>query len=210
MSRWFRMYDELLDDPKVQRLSGDEFKAWVNLLCLASRNEGVLPSMDDIAFALRLDAKKARALIDRLVSATLLDVDGDHFAPHGWNARQYKSDVSTDRVKRFRERSKRADETAPETDTETDNTTDKSVVPAQRANRLPADFVVPSDWLTWSVADRGWSRSDAEAEAATFVDYWHAKSGRDATKLDWQATWRNWCRNSRRATHSALQPVVPL
>jgi len=34
MSQWFRMYAEVLDDPKVQRLSGDEFKAWVNILCL--------------------------------------------------------------------------------------------------------------------------------------------------------------------------------
>ena len=42
-SRWYRMYDELLDNPKVQRLSGDEFKAWVNILCLASRHDGVVP-----------------------------------------------------------------------------------------------------------------------------------------------------------------------
>ena len=27
MSRWFRYYDEALDDPKVQRLPGDDFKA---------------------------------------------------------------------------------------------------------------------------------------------------------------------------------------
>lgn len=28
-----------------------------------------------------------------------------------------------------------------------------------------------------------------------FRDYWRAKSGADARKLDWDATWRNWCRN---------------
>ncbi|MFC3697076.1 HNH endonuclease [Sphingobium xenophagum] len=27
MSQWFRMYAEVLDDPKVQRLAGEEFKA---------------------------------------------------------------------------------------------------------------------------------------------------------------------------------------
>lgn len=27
MSQWFRMYAEVLEDPKVQRLSGDEFRA---------------------------------------------------------------------------------------------------------------------------------------------------------------------------------------
>jgi uncharacterized protein YdaU (DUF1376 family) len=28
-----------------------------------------------------------------------------------------------------------------------------------------------------------------------FCDYWRGASGSRATKLDWDATWRNWCRN---------------
>jgi len=28
------------------------------------------------------------------------------------------------------------------------------------------------------------------------VDYWRAKPGPDARKLDWQATWRNWMRKT--------------
>lgn len=79
-------------------------------------------------------------------------------------------------------------------------TPDKSGVATQRANRLPPDFAVPEEWLLWAIEDRAWARADAETEAATFVDHWHAKSGRDATKLDWQATWRNWVRNSRRSS----------
>lgn len=128
MSRWFRMYDEVLDDPKVQRLSGEDFKAWVNILCLASRNEGNLPPVDDIAFALRLDSRKTTAILGRITAAGLIDNADGTLSPHGWNARQYKSDVSTDRVKRFRERKKgvpgNGDETfhatAPDTETETD------------------------------------------------------------------------------------------
>jgi hypothetical protein len=34
-------------------------------------------------------------------------------------------------------------------------------------------------------------------EADKFRDHWHAKAGQGATKLDWEATWRNWCRNSK-------------
>lgn len=33
--------------------------------------------------------------------------------------------------------------------------------------------------------------------AATFADYWHAKAGQGALKLDWLATWHNWCRKAR-------------
>ena len=50
MSRWFRFYDEALDDPKVQRLAPHLFKTWINLLCLASKEDGTMPSNDDIAF----------------------------------------------------------------------------------------------------------------------------------------------------------------
>ena len=34
---------------------------------------------------------------------------------------------------------------------------------------------------------------------ASFRDYWIAASGSKATKLDWEATFRNWCRNDRNA-----------
>jgi hypothetical protein len=122
---WFRMYEEALDDPKVQRLSGDDFKAWINLLCLASRNGGRLPPSADVAFALRMDAHGAATLLSRLADGGLLDTrqggaHGSHHAPHGWEERQYKSDTSTDRVKRFRQRSKTVTETAPDTDSETE------------------------------------------------------------------------------------------
>ena len=38
--QWLRLYDDVLDDPEVQRLPPDLFKHWVNLLCLA--NKGTL------------------------------------------------------------------------------------------------------------------------------------------------------------------------
>jgi hypothetical protein len=52
-----------------------------------------------------------------------------------------------------------------------------------------------------------WARENApdvngSYETAKFVDYWRAKSGRDGTKQDWVATWRNWIRKaSETATH---------
>src|SRR3954466_2529829 len=119
MNRWFRMYDEVLDNAKVQRLSGDGFKAWVNILCLASRNDGQVPCIEDIAFSLRLDGKRATAMVSRLVGAGLLIPNDEGFRPHKWNERQYKSDVSTSRVKRFRERSKGVSDGVAETATET-------------------------------------------------------------------------------------------
>ena len=147
-ARWFRMYDEVLDDPKVQKLSGDDFKAWVNLLALASRHDGRLPDLEAVAFALRIDLIAAGSLADRLRIAGLFDTrkggaNGSYIAPHGWEKRQYKSDTSTERVKRFRNAAKAVSETAPETppdtDTDTEVTVDKSTVANATPNAVPPD-----------------------------------------------------------------------
>lgn len=78
------------------------------------------------------------------------------------------------------------------------NAIDKSIAGRKNGSRLPPDFEMPDDWLQWAMAERHWDAVDAQAEAASFIDYWHAKPGREAAKLDWHATWRNWVRNSRR------------
>lgn len=125
MGRWFRFHDDALNDPKVQTLDGETFKAWVNLLCLASQNDGKLPKLDDLAFALRRSPNDVETLLERLLNATLIDrlnggENGYHYAPHGWSERQYKSDSSSERVKRYRQRFRNVTETAPDTETETE------------------------------------------------------------------------------------------
>jgi hypothetical protein len=105
MSRWFRIYDDLVHDRKVQDLAGPLFKGWINILCLASKNDGVLPSIGDVAFALRLPIPKASQLIEALTSAGLIDqLANGQLSPHNWDNRQHKSDSSTERVKAYRER----------------------------------------------------------------------------------------------------------
>ena len=99
MNHWFRIYTSVLDDPKVQKLPAETFQGWVNLLCLAKEHSGVLPSVDDIAFRLRMSRKKAATLIEHLEKSGLIDGDG---RPHNWDKRQFQSDGSTERVQRYR------------------------------------------------------------------------------------------------------------
>lgn len=53
----------------------------------------------------------------------------------------------------------------------------------------------------------------AQAEYDRFRDYWTAKTGQSATKLDWLATWRNWLRDTKGGgslpTGNDLSPVAP-
>jgi hypothetical protein len=101
---WFRMYSSVINDPKVMKLPEATRWHWVACLCVASDNGGKLPPAPDLAFLLRMTEQRAAALVVELHRAGLLDkVDGG-FAPHNWAGRQYKSDGSTERVKRFREK----------------------------------------------------------------------------------------------------------
>lgn len=69
----------------------------------------------------------------------------------------------------------------------------------QRGTRLPNDWVIPDDWKAWALQERqDWDDSHVSHVAETFKDFWIAKSGANAIKLDWQATWRNWVRNEKR------------
>jgi len=65
----------------------------------------------------------------------------------------------------------------------------------KRGSRLRDDWLLPRDWGEWAV-EQGMDPDAVRAEADRFRDYWIAKAGREASKLDWQATWRNWIRSS--------------
>jgi hypothetical protein len=143
VSRWFRYYDSALDDPKVQRLPAELFKVWVNLLCVASRHDGRLPSVPDLAFALRMTDEAVDRMLRALIERGLLDRDGDGLAPHNWNGRQHKSDDSAERVRRFRSKVKQecngasaVTVTPPDTDTDTEER-EKT----RDARALPPDFL---------------------------------------------------------------------
>jgi len=57
--------------------------------------------------------------------------------------------------------------------------------------RLPEDWEPSSDDIAYA-AGRGMARDRVQLESEKFRNYWIAKSGRDAAKRDWNATWRNW------------------
>jgi hypothetical protein len=68
--------------------------------------------------------------------------------------------------------------------------------PAQkRGTRLP------EDWRPTDIT-RGWTlerltAADAAVELEKFRNHWLSKTGKDATKLEWDRTWRNWVLNAR-------------
>lgn len=111
MSRWLRINEDCIDNPKILKLPEALRWQWVALLCVASKNDGVLPPIDDVALCLRVPEAKAAEFITKLVKARLIDRVGDNFVPHNWTKRQFKSDSSTERVRKHREKHGNVSET---------------------------------------------------------------------------------------------------
>jgi hypothetical protein len=64
---------------------------------------------------------------------------------------------------------------------------------SNRGKRLSADWVLPKAWGDWALEQRPqWDAEHVREVAMRFRNHWVAKSGKDATKLDWLATWQNW------------------
>jgi Mn-dependent DtxR family transcriptional regulator len=108
VTRWFRFYGEAIADPKILKLPDALRWHWVAMLCVASKHDGTLPPLDDIAIELRVSNAKATEILAALVKAGLIDRTETGFAPHNWDGRQYKSDTSNERVKRHRESKRNA------------------------------------------------------------------------------------------------------
>jgi len=145
--QWFRFYAEAVDDPKVQRLPPHLFKTWINLLCIASQSGGTLPSLDDLAFRLRMSSHDAEQQISDLILAGLIDITEAGRSPHNWSGRQFQSDCSTERVKKHR-RNKAAtlcnvSETASETPPE------QSRAETEQKQTVCADEIPPDGQPGW-------------------------------------------------------------
>jgi len=102
----------------------------------------------------------------------------------------------------------------PEAEAEVETETDKNIPPLSpqrgtKGTRLASDWQPSSDL------------NQDQFELARFRDYWIAKAGKDAVKLDWDATWRNWLRKagkpiakqeafSHRPVMTQKRPVEPV
>lgn len=66
--------------------------------------------------------------------------------------------------------------------------------PRTRGTRIPDDFAVTPEMRDW--AKEHVPELAGQRETEKFINYWRAKAGAGASKLDWVATWRNWMLNA--------------
>jgi hypothetical protein len=210
MGMWFRLYVELLHDPKIQRLPPDRFKDLINLWCLCAAHGGVVPSDEDVAFGLRITPQEVATIIKffieqgfidekRAVTSPLVTCDKNAVTEiqnfrhiHNWNKRQFISDTSAERTRKYRKNKKKGDYemkrhsdvtcdvttpspvTPPDTDTESD--TDK-----KKRKKERVDFVKKIDSPVAAAPSRSFF-PEGEAEEAQAPRTPTSPTGRKAAK----------------------------
>lgn len=202
---WFRMYAEFSGDPIIQSLAFEDQRHFVVLLCLKCNGtldrEMARPTRDRIICrGLGLDPVTAAEAQRRLVEVGLID---KNWQPSGWNARQFVSDSSTERVRKYRKKKEAGNVTpafqerdcnAPDTDTDTETEKTPYNPPAggdEKPNRPKRTRFVPP--TVSDVAEYCRERKNS-VDPAKFVDHYTTsgwKRGNTAIK-DWKACVRTW------------------
>lgn len=104
-TRWFRLHVDILTNPKIIRMDDNLFTGWVKLMALASKTEGALPVVPDIALWLRKSEKDTDDLINELIERRFIDIMPDgSLKMHDWDDHQYVGLSSTERSRKSRAR----------------------------------------------------------------------------------------------------------
>lgn len=120
MKTWIKLYTEILSDPKMGRMNDKQFRRTIELFLIAGKedNNGVLPSLDDIAWMLHASKKEVQTLLRDLKSVGIVsEIGSEKFEITNFSSRQ-NSDLTRSEInKRYYEKSKAKSE----------NKTDKSL-----------------------------------------------------------------------------------
>lgn len=207
-ARWFRFYADAMRHPKVARLTDAQFRLWVELLSVAAENDGHIPPADDLKHMLKKRLDHLLRGLDDLIRASLIDPLDAGYEPHGWAKRQYKSDTSTVRVRKHREKGN-VSVTPPDTETDTEKEK-KPPTPLEGERPKPtrrrasvATSPLPEDWSPgpFSVGTQsrviveGWLPQTMAEQLEAFRAHHVAKGNQQA---DWQSAWSTWVLNTRR------------
>jgi hypothetical protein len=106
--QWFRLYHRIVDDEKLRLLAFEDRWHFVALCCLKA--SGLLDEPDGelrnrkIAVKLGVQVRELDEISRRLREVDLVD---DDLNPIAWDELQYRSDNSTERVHKYREKQRR-------------------------------------------------------------------------------------------------------
>lgn len=214
MSAFYKM-DPAAWDFGTTDLTLEQEAAYLRIINAIHKHDQPVPDNDRVLAGLfRCSTRKARSLLNALIEAGKVRIDGDKIVnDKAISDLVHRGFVSSSRAesgaKGGRTRaanaanalktndqsqanaSSRIEENREEKKEEAKASSKKDV----RGSRLSADWRLPKAWGEWAVSE-GLPEADTRQEGERFCDYWAGVSGAKGVKLDWQGTWRNWVRKA--------------
>jgi hypothetical protein len=141
---WLRLYTSILGDPKIERLSDHSFRILVSLWVHSRLTDGSF-QLSDVRHTCRHLGGNFRKCFDALITAGLVEklAEPETYAPHKWREYQYDSDVSTERVQRFRKRQRNVSGNVSETDqSRTEQKAEEDFSPSKKSSSAPLPIQV--------------------------------------------------------------------
>lgn len=211
---WFKIDDSFWSHPKTLAVSSDAIALWVRAGSYSCQHltDGRIKRAALPLFGLPDSA------VEELLEVVLWEVDGDDLVFHDWADYQETSEAVKERRQRARDRmrvvrankertaheraleqsakfaesSLNPDPTRPDPTRPVEPNGSTRETPRTRGTRIPEPFIVNGEMRSWAAEEV--PDLDVDRSTRAFVDYWRAKAGKEATKVDWVATWRNWLR----------------
>lgn len=112
---WFRLYSETVSDPKIQTLDLCGKWMWVTCLCIASASEergalrfgDVTVTFQDLSQIAGVTSQDGEQAVKNLLERGMLNLGDDGvLRVTNWDKRQYPSDSSAERTRKYREKKK--------------------------------------------------------------------------------------------------------
>lgn len=111
MAKWIKLHTDILTDPKMGRMSDKLFRRTIELFLIAGRedDDGVLPSVQDIAWHLRTSEKETLSILEDLTKVGIVErgSDGSYLISHF--VERQNSDLTRSEInRRYYEKTKQA------------------------------------------------------------------------------------------------------
>ena len=112
--KWFRLWNDIMDDPKMLSLDNRQFRIMIYLFCYCSEQENqgkfLKQSVQDIAWRLRTPETEIIDCLEKLEKADIINQNKHYIQFKNWDKRQPNSDNRANRRDYMREYRKKQTE----------------------------------------------------------------------------------------------------
>lgn len=156
---WLRLYTEVAGDRKLRRLPAEQRWLWVVVLCVAKESprpgwlflsEGVPVTEEDLADQAAVPIEAVRDGLKSFAGQNMVEIQDGVYHVTNWDDRQFESDLSVERTRRYRQKKRQCDAPGPSPDrhsdvaeTSPDRHSDVTVTPPESESEIDNNNASP-------------------------------------------------------------------